>query len=72
MSWSSPARLRGRWRSGEDIAGSIPADSKVAEFAKKVEAASAAFAVHDADGKLVGVVDRACVMSVLIGGTEAS
>ena len=29
-----------------------------------------AFAVHDADGELVGVVDRAAVMSVLIGATE--
>jgi hypothetical protein len=26
--------------------------------------------VHDADGKLVGVVDRAAVMSVLIGGAD--
>ncbi|HEX5930993.1 MAG TPA: glycine betaine/L-proline ABC transporter ATP-binding protein [Methyloceanibacter sp.] len=68
---SARAIARAR-RNGEDIAGSIPADSKVAEFAKEVEASSAAFAVHDADGKLVGVVDRACVMSVLIGGTEAS
>jgi glycine betaine/proline transport system ATP-binding protein len=58
-------------RSGEDIAGSIPANSKVAEFAKVVEASPSAFAVHDADGKLVGVVDRAAVMSVLIGGAEA-
>jgi hypothetical protein len=43
----------------------------VEEFAKEVEAATGAFAVHDADGKLVGVVDRAAVMSVLIGGTVA-
>jgi glycine betaine/proline transport system ATP-binding protein len=58
-------------RNGEAIAGNIPADSKVAEFAKEVEASSGAFAVHDVDGKLVGVVDRAAVMSVLIGPTEA-
>ncbi len=38
---------------------------------KDVEASSCAFAVHDAEGRLVGVVDRAAVMSVLIGGTEA-
>jgi glycine betaine/proline transport system ATP-binding protein len=59
-------------RNGEAISGSIPADRKVAEFAKEVEAASGAFAVHDADGKVVGVVDRAAVMAVLVGGTEAS
>jgi glycine betaine/proline transport system ATP-binding protein len=59
-------------RNGEAIAGTVPADSKVAEFAKEVEASGAAFAVRDAEGKLVGVVDRAAVMSVLIGGTEAS
>jgi glycine betaine/proline transport system ATP-binding protein len=58
-------------RDGEALAGSIPADSKVAEFAKEVEASAAAFAVHDPDGKLIGVVDRAAVMSVLIGTTEA-
>ena len=58
-------------RNGEPISGSIPADSKVADFAKEVEAASGAFAVQDADGELVGVVDRAAVMSVLIGATEA-
>jgi len=59
-------------RNGEAISGTLPADKKVAEFAKEVEAASGAFAVHDTDGKLIGVVDRAAVMSVLIGGTEAS
>jgi glycine betaine/proline transport system ATP-binding protein len=58
-------------RNGEDITGSIPADSRVAEFAKDVEASSCAFAVHDAEGRLIGVVDRAAVMSVLIGGMEA-
>jgi glycine betaine/proline transport system ATP-binding protein len=59
-------------RDGEAIAGTIPADRKVAEFAKQVESSASAFAVQDADGKLIGVVDRAAVMSVLIGGTEAS
>ena len=59
-------------RNGEAISGSVSADKKVAEFAKEVEAAAGAFAVHDADGKLVGVVDRAAVMSVLIGSTQAS
>ncbi len=59
-------------RNGEAIAGSIPADSKVEEFAKQVEASGSAFAVHDAEGNLVGVVDRAAVMSVLIGRTEAT
>jgi glycine betaine/proline transport system ATP-binding protein len=54
-------------RNGESIAGSISADSKVIEFAKEVDASPCAFAVHDADGGLVGVVDRAAVMSVLIG-----
>jgi len=63
------ARVR---RNGEAIAGSIPADRKVAEFAKEVEASAGVFAVTDADGKLVGVVDRAAVMSVLIGATEGS
>jgi glycine betaine/proline transport system ATP-binding protein len=57
-------------RNGETVNGSILADSKVAEFAKEVEASPSAFAVHDADGKLVGVVDRAAVMSVLIGGVD--
>jgi glycine betaine/proline transport system ATP-binding protein len=58
-------------RSGETVAGSIAADSKVEEFARKVEASHEAFAVHDADGTIIGVVDRAAVMSVLIGATEA-
>jgi glycine betaine/proline transport system ATP-binding protein len=66
---SARAIARAR-RNGEAVAGSIAADSKVAEFAKEVEASGEAFAVHDADGKLVGVVDRAAVMSVLIGATE--
>ncbi|MGH6736722.1 MAG: quaternary amine ABC transporter ATP-binding protein [Methyloceanibacter sp.] len=59
-------------RNGEAIVGNIPADSKVEQFARKVEDSDGALAVHDADGKLVGVVDRAAVMSVLIGTTEAS
>ena len=59
-------------RDGEAVSGGIPADSKVEEFARQVEAATDAFAVHDADGKLIGVIDRAAVMSVLIGATEAS
>jgi glycine betaine/proline transport system ATP-binding protein len=59
-------------KNGEAISGSIPADRKVAEFAKEVEAASGVFTVHDADGKVVGVVDRAAVMAVLVGGTAAS
>ena len=58
-------------RDGEAITGSIPAEKKVADFAKEIEASAGAFAVHDANGTLVGVVDRAAVMSVLIGGTEA-
>jgi glycine betaine/proline transport system ATP-binding protein len=57
-------------RNGETINGSILADTRVAEFAKEVEASPSALAVHDADGKLVGVVDRAAVMSVLIGGAD--
>jgi glycine betaine/proline transport system ATP-binding protein len=59
-------------RDGETIAGEISADSKVAEFAKEVEAATGAFAVREADGKLIGVVDRAALMSVLIETAEAS
>ncbi len=58
-------------RNGEAITGSISADSKVAAFAKEVEASPGAFGVHDANGKLLGVVDRAAVVSVLIGATEA-
>jgi glycine betaine/proline transport system ATP-binding protein len=68
---SARAIARAR-RNGEAIAGSIPADKKIAEFAKEVEASASAFAVHDADGRLLGVVDRAAVMTVLIGATEAS
>jgi glycine betaine/proline transport system ATP-binding protein len=59
-------------RDGEAISGNIQADRKVEEFARQVEAATGALAVQDADGKLIGVVDRAAVMSVLIGSTEAS
>lgn len=59
-------------RDGETIAGEISADSKVAEFAKEVEAATGAFAVREADGKFIGVVDRAGLMSVLIETAEAS
>jgi glycine betaine/proline transport system ATP-binding protein len=68
---SARAIARAR-RNGEAVASSIPADRKVADFAKEVEASTGAFAVHDADGKLIGVVDRAAVMSVLIGAGEAS
>ena len=67
---SARAIARAR-RNGEAVVGSIAADSKVAEFAKEVEASSTAFAVRDADGTIIGVVDRAAVMSVLIGATEA-
>jgi glycine betaine/proline transport system ATP-binding protein len=67
---SARAIARAR-RNGEDIAGSIPADSKVAEFAKEVDASAGVFTVHDTDGKLIGVVDRKAVMSVLIDATEA-
>ena len=59
-------------RDGEAIAGEISADSKVSEFAKEVEAATGAFAVREADGKLIGVVDRAALMSVLIEMAETS
>jgi glycine betaine/proline transport system ATP-binding protein len=59
-------------RDGETITGEISADSKVAEFAKEVEAATGAFAVREADGQLIGVVDRAALMSVLIETAEAS
>ena len=59
-------------RDGETITGEIAADSKVAEFAKEVEAATGAFAVREADGKLIGVVDRAALMSVLIEMAETS
>jgi glycine betaine/proline transport system ATP-binding protein len=59
-------------RNGEVVTGSIPADSKVERFAREVEDSNGALAVHDADGKLVGVVDRAAVISVLIGATGAS
>jgi glycine betaine/proline transport system ATP-binding protein len=59
-------------RDGETITGEISADSKVVEFAKEVESATGAFAVREADGKLIGVVDRAALMSVLIETAEAS
>ncbi len=59
-------------RDGEAIAGDIAADSKVAEFAKEVEAGPDAFAVRETDGTLIGVVDRAAVMSVLIETAEGS
>jgi glycine betaine/proline transport system ATP-binding protein len=68
---SARAIARAR-RNGEAVTGSIPADSKVDQFARKVEDANGALAVHDANGKLVGVVDREAVISVLIGATETS
>jgi len=68
---SARAIARAR-RNGEAVTGSIPADSKVDQFARKVEDANGALAVHDANGKLVGVVDREAVISVLIGATETT
>ena len=52
----------------------VPNDTAVPGFGLILDSSdpASAFAVHDADGKLVGVVDRAAVMLVLIGAMEAS
>jgi glycine betaine/proline transport system ATP-binding protein len=53
---------------GGAIGGEVPAASRVIDIAARVEADGRPFAVVDENGRTVGVVDRAAIMSVLVEG----
>ena len=57
---------------GGETAGRVAADAKVEAVAKDVIAATRPFAVADASGQVVGTLDRATVLEVLVGNGEAS
>ncbi|WP_029351844.1 ATP-binding cassette domain-containing protein [Bosea sp. 117] len=50
----------------EGVAGSVPANARVASFAQRVEATAGAWAVIE-DGRVLGMIDRAAMMDVLVG-----
>ena len=53
---------------GIGIAGAVGAKDRIAAVAERIANASAPFAVNDADGRPVGLLDRAAVLRVLVGG----
>ncbi len=54
-----------------DLAGTVPATSRVVEVARKIDAGEGEFAVVDESGKTIGVVDRATLMEVLLDTSGA-
>jgi len=50
-----------------DVAGALPARTRVGEVADRIEAAAAPFAVLDDDGAVVGHIDGRTVIDILIG-----
>jgi glycine betaine/proline transport system ATP-binding protein len=55
----------------EEFAGTVPAAARVGDIADRVEAAAAPHAVIDAEGAVVGAIDRRIVVDVLVGRTAA-
>ncbi len=55
-----------------ETAGRVAADAKVEAVAKQVIAAARPFAVADAAGQVIGTLDRAAVLEVLVGNGETS
>ncbi len=54
-----------------DLAGSVPAESRVVEVARKIDAADRDFAVVDENGKTIGVIGRAALIEVLLDSSGA-
>ena len=50
---------------GADVAGQVPAASRIIDIASRIDAADRPFAVVDEAGQAVGLIDRAAVMAVL-------
>ena len=49
------------------LAGAIPATTRVAEAARRIEQSAGDFAVVDDDGKTIGVINRAALIDVFLG-----
>jgi glycine betaine/proline transport system ATP-binding protein len=49
-----------------EVGGRVEASTKVCDFASSLDAADRPFAVIE-DGRVIGLVDRAAVMRVLVG-----
>ncbi|MCB4771359.1 betaine/proline/choline family ABC transporter ATP-binding protein [Ancylobacter sp. Lp-2] len=57
-------------RPGETLAAAVPATALVAEVAEAVLASEAPAAVVDADGMIIGKLERATVIANLVGGVQ--
>jgi glycine betaine/proline transport system ATP-binding protein len=53
------------------LAGSVPAASRVIDVARYIEASDRDLAVTDADGRAIGIVNRAALMAVLLESERA-
>jgi glycine betaine/proline transport system ATP-binding protein len=51
-----------------DLAGSVPAASRVVDVAREVDASGQDFAVVDEAGRTIGIVNRSSLMDVLLSG----
>jgi glycine betaine/proline transport system ATP-binding protein len=51
-----------------DLAGKIPAERRVMEAAREIDSTPRDFAVVDSDGATIGVVNRAALIDVFLGG----
>ena len=49
-----------------DLAGTVPATSRVVEVARQIDAADGDFAVIDENGKPIGVINRAALIEVFL------
>ncbi len=54
------------WREGVEVAGELCASDRIAEIADPVESARRPFAVLDAKGRRVGLIDARTVIDVLV------
>jgi glycine betaine/proline transport system ATP-binding protein len=54
------------------FAGTVPAASRVIEVARQIESSDRDFGVIDSDGRTIGVVNRAAIMTVLLDGGRGS
>ena len=66
----SARAVMGSVEDGIAHAGRIPAETKIEALAARVIDADTAFAVTDDDGRVIGQIDRAAVLGVLVSRTE--
>jgi glycine betaine/proline transport system ATP-binding protein len=55
-------------RAMEDVAGRVPADTRIEALASAVVNAAKPFLVTDANGQVLGLLTREAVLDVLVGG----